>query len=226
MTKSMFLLWAADSEGDWDNQLCDRLTALASSPAIERIQLNVTDGPVAGALLRLSTFDQPVTAVVSVWSESAGAAEAVGVELGALANRVAGYEVTETIALEPPYAPRGERADALTNIALLRRPAELDRAEWLRRWQGDHTQVAIDVQGTFGYIQNVVTRACTASAPPVDGIVEEHFPMAALRDPHAFYGSNGDAAELNRRLTAMTDSIERFGADRNLDVIPTSSYVF
>jgi hypothetical protein len=222
----MFLLWATDHEADWDDRLRVRLAALASSPGIDRLQLNVTDAAVADAMLRLSTFDQPVTAVVSVWSDSAGAAAAVGAELEALSNRVAGYEVNETIALEPPQTPRGERADALTNIALLRRPAELDHAEWLRRWQGEHTQVAIDVQGTFGYIQNVVTRACTASAPPVDGIVEEHFPMAALRDPHAFYGSGGDSAELNRRLTMMTDSIERFGADRNLDVIPTSRYVF
>ncbi|WP_084435882.1 EthD domain-containing protein [Aldersonia kunmingensis] len=226
MTKSMFLLWATGSETDWNDRLRVRLTALASSPGIERIQLNVTDAAVADAMLRLSTFDAPVSAVVSVWSESAGAAAAVGAELEALSERVAGYEVSETIALAPPQTPRGERADALTNIALLRRPAELEQDEWLRRWQGDHTQVAIDVQGTFGYIQNVVTRACTASAPPVDGIVEEHFPMAALQDPHAFYGSAGDNAELARRLTMMTDSIEKFGADRNIDVIPTSCYVF
>ncbi len=63
--------------------------------------------------------------------------------------------------------------------------------------------------------------------PLVDGIVEELFPMTAVSDIHAFYGSAGDQAELDRRMTLMLNSIARFGgADRDLDVVPTSRYDF
>ncbi|MCX5044413.1 EthD domain-containing protein [Aldersonia sp. NBC_00410] len=228
MQKSIYLLWAAADESradeDWAQRLRTRLAALAGTPGVERIQLNVADRAVAEAMLRLTTFDVPVRAVVSVWS--APAAADIGTELASLCDRIAGYLVTETVALAPPATGLGERADALANVALLRRPTELEHREWLRRWQGDHTPIAIAVQGTFGYVQNEVRHALTPDAPAVDGIVEELFPMAALRDPHAFYGSGGDGAELNRRLRAMTDSIGRFGADRDIDVIPTSRYVF
>jgi hypothetical protein len=43
---------------------------------------------------------------------------------------------------------------------------------------------------------------------------------------HAFYGSGGDDAELNDRMTKMMASIARFGADRDLDLVPTSRYVY
>ena len=55
-------------------------------------------------------------------------------------------------------------------------------------------------------------------------IVEEHFPMAALTDPHAFYGSGGDDAELSRRMTELMASVARFGADQGLDLVPTSRF--
>ena len=139
---------------------------------------------------------------------------------------IAAWEVEARTPLDPPLPADGSRIDALSNIAFLRRPAELDHDEWLDRWLGQHTQIAIDTQATFGYIQNVVTRALLDDNPHVDGIVEELFPMAAVSDIHAFYGSGGDKADLDRRMTLMLNSVARFGADRNLDVVPTSRYDF
>jgi hypothetical protein len=222
--KTIHLLWAR-AEKSWDEMLRDRLRALAARDGVERVQLNIADAAVAEAMLRLTTFERPVTGVVSVWSVAADAVD-VTRTLGPQCDRIAGFEVNETVALAAPVVASGHRADALANVALLRRPDELDRTEWLRRWQGDHTPIAIAVQGSFGYVQNEVLRSVTPDAPRVDGIVEELFPMAAMRDPHAFYGSGGDDAELNRRLRAMTDSIATFGADRDIDVIPTSRYEF
>jgi hypothetical protein len=43
---------------------------------------------------------------------------------------------------------------------------------------------------------------------------------------HAFYGSGGDDRELISRMTQMLESVSTFGADRNIDVVPTSRYVF
>ena len=59
----------------------------------------------------------------------------------------------------------------------------------------------METQATFGYVQNRVTGALTDDTPPVAAIVEELFPTEAMHDIHAFYGSDGDQAELDRRMT-------------------------
>ena len=50
--------------------------------------------------------------------------------------------------------------------------------------------------------------------------------MAGMTDMHAFYGSGGDDAELNDRLTRLMTSVARFGADHDLDLVPTSRYLY
>ncbi|ATD72714.1 EthD domain-containing protein [Gordonia amicalis] len=188
-----------------------------------RVQLNIDDDPVSGAM-RIDELDPAIDAVVTYW---AGDVDAV---LPAVTQSAEGpfaaWEVTARAPLDPDLPADGTRIDALSNIAFLRRPAELDREEWLRRWLEDHTRVAIDTQATFGYVQNIVQRALTGDTPRVDAIVEELFPMAAVTDIHAFYGSDGDQTELERRMTLMLNSVARFGADRHLDVVPTSRYDF
>ncbi len=145
--------------------------------------------------------------------------------LAGLAERCAGWEVEERTPLPPPPSVDGVRSRALAQFGFLRIPAGLDAGEWLRLWQGLHTSVAIATQATFGYVQNRVLRT-VQSADRIDALVEELFPMAAMTDVHAFYGSGGDDAELGRRLNLMLESVARFGADTNLDVVPTSRYVY
>ena len=89
-----------------------------------------------------------------------------------------------------------------------------------------HTPIAIRTQATFGYVQNIVEEALTPSSPEISAIVEELFPTTAMTDPHAFYGSGGDPAELDRRLTELMASVARFGADKGLDLVPTSRYLW
>lgn len=185
-----------------------------------RVQLNVSDDVVADAM-RITELDPPIMAVVSVWLDDPVAAVDV---VAALVPDVDAWQVAERTPLEAVVCGDGSRVDALSNLAFLRRPADLDRAEWLHRWLDDHTRVAIDTQATFGYTQNIVEKTLTDTTPPVDAIVEELFPMAAVHDIHAFYGSGGDQAELERRMTAMLESVQRFGADRHLDVVPTSRH--
>jgi hypothetical protein len=72
-------------------------------------------------------------------------------------------------------------------------------------------------------VQNRVLRTVLGS-DRVDALVEELFPMEAMTDLHAFYGSGGDDAELRRRLGLMIESVTRFGAHANLDCVPTSRY--
>ena len=116
--------------------------------------------------------------------------------------------------------------DALANVAVLKRPDDLDRDEWLHRWLVDHTPIAIATQATFGYVQNIVTRELTDVPRRVDALVEELFPSAGMVDMHAFYGSGGDDAELNDRLTKLMASVARIGFDHDIDLVPSSRYVY
>ena len=134
------------------------------------------------------------------------------------------YRVTEVVRLDPRPVPDGERAEVLANIALLRRPSDMSREDYLDYWMLHHTAVAIRTQNTEAYVQNIVEEVLTDSSPEVAGIVEEHFPMVAMTDPHAFYGSGGDDAELTRRITELMASVARFGAADGLDLMPSSRY--
>ena len=96
------------------------------------------------------------------------------------------------------------------------------RTDWLER----HPPLAIRTQGTFGYVQNPVLEPLTPDAARLAEIVDELFPMAAMTDSHAFYGSGGDDEELQRRFTELMESVARFGADQGLDLVPTSRYVW
>ncbi len=218
--KFMYALWGAALDPALHApELHEALGAAGAT----RLQVNVDDADVAPAKLRITTFSAPVRAVVSVWTES----DPAGISglLAGLAERSAGWEVEERLPLVPPHTADGVRSPALAQLGFLRIPAELDPAEWLHRWQGLHTRVAIETQATFGYVQNRVLRT-VAGSERVDALVEELFPMAAMTDTHAFYGSGGDDAELQRRLGAMIESVTRFGAHTNLDVVPTSRYVY
>lgn len=212
----MFLLWG---EG---RSLHDRaLHRELAGVGVRRLQLNLDDEHVAAAM-RIPAGD-PVRAVVSVWDAEPGPVADV---LATAATTVHGWRVDERRRLDPPEAWDGSRADALSNVAILRRPDELAHEEWLRRWLVEHTPVAIRTQATSGYVQNIVLEAVTGGAPRVDAIVEELFPSAGITDMHAFYGSGGDRAELDRRLSELMASVARIGADRDLDLVPTSRYLY
>lgn len=187
-----------------------------------RLQVNVDDEAVAPAM-RFGS-GAPITAVVSIWTP--GPLDAVVDVVRRLDGSADVWLVEEREPLVPPAVADGERADALANIAFLRRPDTLSPEAWRADWLERHTQVAIDTQGTFGYVQNPVLEALTADAPAVTGIVEELFPMDAMSDHHAFYGSGGDEEEFQRRFTTLMESCERFGAAQGLDLVPTSRYTF
>ena len=211
----------------WGDDLPERCVTAGlherlAAAGVRRLQVNVEDEHVAGAM-RIDHLDDPIAGFVTVWDADAGAVAEV---LGTVAATVHGYRVDERRRLDPPEAWDGSRADALANVAVLRRPAELDQAEWLRRWMVDHTAVGIRTQATFGYQQNIVLEPLTPGAPRIDGIVEELFPSAAVTDIHAFYGSGGDDAELGRRIDVLMASVARIGADREIDLVPTSRYLY
>ena len=199
--------------------------AAVASAGGEAVAVNIDDADVAPAL-RFGPAD-PITAVVSVWLEQSDPADVIGVVAEAVGEpRLHAYRVTEKVRLDPHPVADGVRLDALAQVALLRRPAHMSRETYVEYWQVHHTPIAIRTQNTSGYIQNIVEEALTPDSPEIAAIVEEHFPMAALTDPHAFYGSDGDDEELSRRMTQLMASVARFGADQGLDLVPTSRYAW
>ena len=226
MEKVIALLRDDECGDDWCTQLrgpvADRILAMD----VAGLSVNVRDDAVRGSLMTLTTLDPPVVAVVSLWTDQSygpQVRDAITV-LAEQCEATAAYLVTESTPLPPPATELGQRTTGLANVALLRRPAHLDRDGWLARWQLDHTSVAIETQSTFGYTQNTVWRALTPEAPPIDGIVEELFPAAAITDLHAFFGA-ADDADLHDRMSRMIASTSAFGANENIDTVPTSRYV-
>jgi hypothetical protein len=224
--KVIVTLRRADADDAW----CERLRGPVADELLDLglsgVTVNVRDAEVRDPVITLTTLDPPVIALVSLWTQQSYGDEvrAATALLSKECDEVAAYLVTESTPLPPPRTEPGERTDALANVALLRRPAELDEDSWLDRWHLDHTPVAIETQSTFGYVQNAVVRAITPAAPLLAAIVEELFPMAAVGDLAAFFGA-ADDADLQSRMERMMASIARFGADRDVDTIPTSRYV-
>jgi hypothetical protein len=227
MEKVIAVLMRADSDDEWcarqRGPVADALLGLG----VPGLSVNVRDGAVRESLMTLTTLNPPVTAVVSLWTQQCYGdqmAEALRL-LAEECEQLGAYLVTESVPMPPPALESGSRTTGLANIALLRRPAGLDQATWLTRWQRDHTPVAIETQATFGYTQNWVVRALTPDAPGISGIVEELFPAEAVTDLKAFFGA-ADDDDLQHRLGRMIASTTAFGANENIDTVPTSRYVF
>jgi hypothetical protein len=223
--KVVAVLLAADRDEDWCERQRGPVAEALLDLGVAGLTVNVRDLAVSKSLMTLTTLDPPAAAVVSIWTQqSYGEQIAQALRLlAAECDRVAAYLVTESTPLLAPLE-LGSRTTGLANIALLRQPPGLDHASWLQRWQRDHTPVAIETQSTFGYTQNAVVRALTPDAPQLAGIVEELFPIEAVTDLKAFFGA-ADDADLQQRLSQMVASTSAFGANENIDTVPTSRYV-
>jgi hypothetical protein len=217
--KLMYAAWGDDLPSRLRD---DELRVRLQQAGVRRLQLNLDDADVAPAM-RIATGEDHIGAIITAWADDDVPVTEV---LRSATDRLAGWEVDERLPIPPPETAQGARMDALANVAVLKRPDDLDREEWLHRWLVDHTPIAIATQATFGYVQNIVTRPLTDAPRQVDALVEELFPSAGMVDMHAFYGSGGDDQELNDRLTRLMTSVARIGFDHDIDLVPGSRYVF
>lgn len=234
MEKVIYVLWAPSDRRD-------AVTAELRGPAGRKLhelgtrglQINVADADVTSP-----TFAPPPAAgalgmvgLVNLWLDSArdGARRPYDDVIAGVGTPWAGYLVTESEPIVPANPPEiGHRMEGFAQFVLLRIPAHLSRAEWLERWQGGHTQVAIDTQSTFRYVQNIVARAVGPAPDPggeVSAVVEECFPIGAMADPAVFYDSVGDEERLSRHMTAMMESVGRFMEEGVPPMVWTSEYI-
>jgi hypothetical protein len=225
--KVIITLRATEADDTWCARLRAHVAANLLDTGLPGLAINVRDAEVRDSLMTLTTMDPPVAAFVSVWTQQSygDQVRAATSLLEKECDEVAAYLVTESVPLPPPKTVPGQRTAGLANVALLRRPADLDESTWLSRWHVDHTPVAIETQATFGYTQNAVVRALTPGAAPLSAIVEELFPTEAISDLHAFFGA-ADDDDLRNRMERMVASTAAFGANQNVDTVPTSRYVY
>jgi EthD domain len=225
--KVIVTLRGADADETWCSRLRSQVAADLLDLDVPGLAINVRDDVVRDSLMTLTTLDPPVVGFVTLWTQQSygDQVKAAIARLEKECNDVAAYLVTESVPLPPPDTEPGQRTSGLANVALLRRPSDLDQATWLTRWHIDHTPVAIATQSTFGYTQNAVVRQLTEGAPAIAAIVEELFPEAAIFDLHAFFGA-ADDDDLRDRMDRMVASTAAFGANRDVDTVPTSRYVF
>jgi hypothetical protein len=224
--KVIITLRATQADEGWCQRLRDDVAAELLDMATPGLAINVRDDVVRDSLMTLTTLDPPVVAFVTLWTQQSygDQVRSAVARLEKECDDVAAYLVTESVPLPPPQTTQGERTPGLANVALLRRPGDLDEATWRQRWHIDHTPVAIETQSTFGYTQNEVVRPLTPGAAVINAIVEELFPLEATKDLHAFFGA-ADDDDLRGRMERMVASTAAFGANRDIDTVPTSRYV-
>ncbi|MGH3725724.1 MAG: hypothetical protein ACRDUS_16565 [Mycobacterium sp.] len=227
MEKVIFVLrQPSDAATDeWAEQLHSEAADRIQAAGAHGLTVCVHDAAVRAAGLRLITLDPPFAAAVSVWvQQSYGpAVRKIEAILTASSAVTHGYLVTESVPLPSTHSELRSRSTGFTNIALLRRPADMPFEAWRRQWQGVHTQNALELQSTIGYEQNLVVRTVTTDAPEVSAIVLEQFPTPALTDPLAWYDASNQQ-QLGERAMAMLESVKAFGAHTNLDTVATSRF--
>jgi hypothetical protein len=227
MEKLIYVVWTRDgaSPRDFRQQMLGGTARQLIELGARGLAINLIDDLTVQGM-RITQLAEPMTGMVSVWLDTALKRGPLEAALARVTKRLAGYLVLESVPIvnTKHVVSPGERVPGLYNVAFLEKPGFLTYDAWLEWWQGHHTQVAIETQSTFLYIQNVVVRAVTEGTPPWAAIVEEAFPAEAATDPMVFYDADSPEklAENQRR---MMQSCERFIDFNHLESHPMSAYV-
>jgi hypothetical protein len=230
--KIIYTLWRdADVERERFNDIVasQLAPALVAAGALA-LRFNIQDEHVAAGELRRQVATRPqMEAVIQLWVHSANDRFRIPLDglVRAAVPHMAAYRILESTCIvnerHPPIP--GKRTDGWSQIVFLSRPPRLTRAAWLDYWQGSHTDIGIDTQSNFEYVQNVITMPLTYAAPPYAAMVEECFPEGAMTDRRLFFDAVGDEAKFERNQRIMYDSCARFIDPGTVDCIATSQYV-
>ncbi|MBB3047176.1 hypothetical protein FHR99_001412 [Litorivivens lipolytica] len=230
MEKLIYMLWKPENESSdaFRDTMLNKVTPELRRETPHTIRLCVSDSDVAAAApYRLESVSPAADAIISIWVDSSVYRERLETILAEHSQRFCGYLVTESEPLlnnRYPAKP-GARTEGMNQVVFLQKPERLSFDEWIDIWHCSHTKIAIETQSTFGYRQNVVTRALTPDAPPCDAIVEENFPEAAIHGRAAFYDAEGKPELQQEREKVMMESCARFIDFDKIDCIPMSEYL-
>ena len=230
MEKLIYLLWkdAAQPDAAFNEALLGPVARRLAAEGAERIQMNVVDEAVApGKALRFETMRPMPSAMISFWLNAAHARAPFEAVLEEAAPRIAGYAVSESVVL--PIAERqadGVRTRGFSQVAVFRKLPGITPEGFLEIWMRDQTKVGPETQDTFYYGQNIVVRPLTVDAPPLDGIVEECYPIEALTDHLVYWRANGSEETFRANLKRELDNVARFIDSSSTTVFVSSQYRF
>ena len=230
MEKLIYLLWKETGKphvafnADLLGPVQRKLVALGA----QRLQVHVVDDAVTpGAKLRLETMKPMPAAMVSFWLNAAHARGPYEPAMEAVSARIAGYAVSEATVLPITEAqPDGVRVPGFSQIAIFRKLPGITQEGFLNIWMRDQTKVGPETQDTFYYGQNIVVRALTVGAPPLDGIVDECYPIEALTDHLVYWKANGSEEVFQAHLKREMDNVARFIDGDTVSAFVTSTYRF
>lgn len=230
MEKLIYLLWQDSdmSSEAFNAQLLGPVAERLAAMNAQRVQINVVDAAVSpGKSLRFENMRPMPAAMVSFWLNAAHARALYEAVLEGASGRIAGYAVAEATVL--PIADRqadGVRTRGFSQIAVFRKLPGIAQEGFLQIWMRDQTKVGPETQDTFYYGQNIVIRALTNGAPPLDGIVEECYPTEAMTDHLVYWKANGSEEVFQAHLKRELDNVARFIDGDSTSVIITSQYRF
>lgn len=230
MEKVVYGLWRNSKlEREAFNQALLQTIGPALAEIARSVRINIQDEAVAvGNSPRFIATRPQMDAVIQLWVASAHREkDAIEARLNEICERIAGWLVAESEVIPNEAHPspvNGTRTFGFSQIVFLGQPGGLTYEGWRQIWQHSHSQIAIDTQANFEYVQNLVVRPLTYGAPPYVAMVEECFPPEALHDPAAFYAAGGDPAVLAENERIMLESCARFIDNEKIDCIPTSQF--
>lgn len=229
MEKLVYVIWKREdlSEGAFKDALLGQTVSDFLELGVGGLSVNVADEQLAQAReVRLTRFDPPIAATVSLWLENVDDRPPCESVLGRISQRAAGYLVEESVALanSTHRAPLGQRTPGANVVACIERPRRMSREAWTRHWLEEHKKVALETQCTYQYLRNLVLRTLTEDAPPWEGIVEEGFPLEAVTDPMLWYRAEGSAEKMQANMMRMVKSVQAFLDIDRVESNPMSEY--
>lgn len=174
------------------------------------------------------SFFLPTALMLDGWLENDSAKKLT--KLLKTTSRYDRYVVNESLVLDPANSLQSnqvniQRVPGWMQLALLTKPEKMNRQDWLETWLYSHTQIAVETQSTFGYVQNLVQRFLPDTRFALDGVVTEHFPDAAMTSLEAFYAADDDPQKQQENEQAMMESCARFIDFTSINVIPMSAFM-
>lgn len=231
MEKIVCALWAdpAESRDKYADRLRAALPAALHAAGASSIRLNLRDAHAEPAAPLAHRWQSPQpAAVVQFWMPSANARfrESVDAALAAHSHRFEAWLVAESTIIanrDHPPVP-GERTWGWSQASFISFRSDMTRDDAIAHWHSHHTEVAIQTQSNFEYVQNLIVRPLTTGAPDYDAFVEECFPPEAMTDPYCFFDAVGDPERFDRNTQRMADSCAAFIDFARIDVMPTSQF--
>ena len=230
MEKLIYAVWKKREEsiGGFKEKMLSDVAGGLEGLGVRGLSMNLADERAAYAQrMRITKMPDPLSGTLSIWLDTALDRDPVHRLLEEACQRFAGYLVLESVPIvnTTQIAPLGERTPGITTVAFLEKPDAMTYESWLDQWQGHHTQVAIETQSTFLYIQNVIVRAVTPEAPGWSAIVEESFPAEAPTDPMVFFAAGNSREKLEENRRRLMESCAKFLDFSRVESHPMSSYV-